>query len=74
MEFILTGDPASGSEFERLGVVTKVFPSSEVLPAAIKLAEKLSNLSGPVLRIAKQAVLTGKWYSPQGSKERANYF
>lgn len=60
MEFILTGDPASGSEFERLGVVTKVFPSSEVLPAAIKLAEKLSNLSGPVLRIAKQAVLTGK--------------
>ncbi|KAI8675828.1 hypothetical protein NCS57_00485300 [Fusarium keratoplasticum] len=60
MEFILTGDPASGSEFERLGVVTKVFPSSEVLPAAIKLAEKLSNLSGPVLRIAKQAVLAAE--------------
>ncbi|RSL66660.1 hypothetical protein CEP53_003257 [Fusarium sp. AF-6] len=58
MEFILTGEPASGAEFERLGVVTRVFPSAEVLPAAIKLAEKLSNLSGPVVRTAKQAVLT----------------
>lgn len=63
MEFILTGEPASGSEFERLGVVTRAFPSPGVLPAAIKLAEKLSNLSGPVVRIAKQAVLTGKYYS-----------
>ncbi|KAL2679174.1 hypothetical protein Neosp_009937 [[Neocosmospora] mangrovei] len=60
MEFILTGDPASGSEFERLGVVTKVFPAPEVLPAAIKLAEKISNLSGPVVQISKQAVLTAE--------------
>ncbi|KAM0424509.1 hypothetical protein ACHAPT_010223 [Fusarium lateritium] len=45
MEFILTGDAASGSEFERLGLINKVFPSPEVLPAAITLAEKLSRLS-----------------------------
>lgn len=61
MEFILTGDSASGSEFERLGLVTKVFPRLEVTPAAIKLAEKIATLSGPVIKTAKQAVLTGKY-------------
>ncbi|KAM5349803.1 hypothetical protein ACJ41O_006308 [Fusarium nematophilum] len=58
MEFILTGDPATGSEFERLGVVNKVFPKSEVIPAATKLADKIAGLSGPVIKTAKQAVLT----------------
>ena len=59
MEFVLTGEPASGAEFERLGVVTKVFPKTEVLPAATALAEKIAKLSGPVIKTAKQAVLTG---------------
>ncbi|KAK7431666.1 hypothetical protein QQZ08_001885 [Neonectria magnoliae] len=58
MEFVLTGDSASGSEFERLGVVSKVFPTSEVIPAATKLAERIAGLSGPVIQTAKQAVLT----------------
>ncbi|KAF4957599.1 hypothetical protein FSARC_11238, partial [Fusarium sarcochroum] len=58
MEFILTGESASGTEFERLGLVSKVFPKSDVLPAATKLAEKIASLSAPVIRIAKQAVLT----------------
>jgi enoyl-CoA hydratase/carnithine racemase len=59
MEFVLTGEPASGAEFERLGVVTKVFPKADVLPAATALAEKIAKLSGPVIKTAKQAVLTG---------------
>lgn len=59
MEFVLTGDPASGAEFERLGVVTKVFPKADVLPAAVALAEKIAKLSAPVIKTAKQAVLTG---------------
>ncbi|KAI5862060.1 enoyl-CoA hydratase/isomerase [Durotheca rogersii] len=58
MEFILTGDPASGSEFERLGVINKVFQQPEVVPAAIRLAERIAGLSGPVIKTAKQAVLT----------------
>lgn len=60
MEFVLTGDSASGAEFERLGVVSKAFPRSEVLPAATKLAERIASLSGPVVKTAKQAVLTGR--------------
>ncbi|OBS22959.1 hypothetical protein FPOA_09280 [Fusarium poae] len=58
MEFVLTGEPASGAEFERLGVVTKVFPKADVLYAAMALAEKIAKLSGPVIKTAKQAVLT----------------
>lgn len=59
MEFVLTGEPASGAEFERLGVVTKVFPKADVLSSATALAEKIARLSGPVIKTAKQAVLTG---------------
>ncbi|KAH6682325.1 enoyl-CoA hydratase/isomerase [Plectosphaerella plurivora] len=58
MEFVLTGDPASGAEFERLGVVNKVFPRDQVVPAATALAERIALMSGPVIQVAKQAVLT----------------
>ncbi|GKT46775.1 enoyl-CoA hydratase, mitochondrial [Colletotrichum spaethianum] len=59
MEFVLTGEPASGAEFERLGVVNKVFPRQDVVPAALKLAERIAVMSSPVIKTAKQAVLTG---------------
>ncbi|KAF5711756.1 enoyl hydratase [Fusarium globosum] len=58
MEFVLTGEPASGAEFERLGVVTKVFPKPDVVQAATALAEKIARLSAPVIKTAKKAVLT----------------
>lgn len=60
MEFVLTGEPASGLEFERLGMVTRTFPKEQVLEESLKLATKIASLSGPVAQIAKQAVLTGK--------------
>ncbi|KAF4450371.1 enoyl-CoA hydratase [Fusarium austroafricanum] len=58
MEFVLTGEPASGAEFERLGVVTKVFPKADVVASATSLAEKIAHLSAPVINTAKKAVLT----------------
>ncbi|KAG5750168.1 hypothetical protein H9Q69_010182 [Fusarium xylarioides] len=58
MEFVLTGESASGVEFEQLGVVTKVFPKSDVVQAATALAEKIARLSAPVIKTAKKAVLT----------------
>jgi enoyl-CoA hydratase len=61
MEFVLTGDSATGAEFERLGVVNKVFPKQEVLAASIKLAERIAGNSAPVVKAAKQAVFTGKF-------------
>lgn len=61
MEFVLTGEPASGAEFELLGVVTKVFPKPDVVQAATALAEKIARLSAPVIKTAKKAVLTGEF-------------
>ncbi|KAG5779111.1 hypothetical protein H9Q73_007229 [Fusarium xylarioides] len=61
MEFVLTGESASGVEFEQLGVVTKVFPKSDVVQAATALAEKIARLSAPVIKTAKKAVLTGEF-------------
>lgn len=61
MEFILTGDSASAVEFERLGLVNKVFPKERVVAEALQLASRIAAMSGPVVAVAKQAVLTGKW-------------
>ncbi|KAM0326244.1 hypothetical protein ACHAQA_006841 [Verticillium albo-atrum] len=58
MEFILTGDSISGAEFERLGVANKALPRDQVVSAATSLAERIALMSGPVIKVAKQAVLT----------------
>lgn len=60
MEFVLTGDPVSGREFHTMGVINKVFHAQDTLPAAIKLAERIAANSRPVIKAAKQAVLTGE--------------
>ncbi|KAF5638051.1 enoyl hydratase [Fusarium sp. NRRL 52700] len=75
MEFVLTGEPASGAEFERLGVVTKVFPKSDVVQAATALAEKIARLSAPVIKTAKKAVLTENSTLDAGmTHEKALYY
>lgn len=60
MEFILTGESATALEFERLGLVSKVFPSEVVLDEALQLATRIAALSGPVVVAAKQAVLAAE--------------
>lgn len=60
MELILTGDLTTGAEFERLGLVNKVFPKGQVEDEAIKLARRITALSAPVVASARQAVLTGE--------------
>jgi len=62
MEFVLTGRSASGTEFERLGLVNKVFPKADVVPEALKMAARVAAMSGPVIKTAKQAVLTGGFF------------
>jgi enoyl-CoA hydratase len=63
MEFILTGNIASGGEFERLSVITQVFPKEQVLENAIKLASNIASKSGPAVVAAKQAILAGQFNS-----------
>jgi enoyl-CoA hydratase len=60
MDYILTGVPATGAEFERMGVVSRVFPAAETLDKAMEAAAKIASMSGPVAQLAKRAVLHGK--------------
>ena len=48
-ELLLTGDLVDGREAYRIGLANRVVPTEEVLPAALKLAEKLAK--GPALAI-----------------------
>jgi len=56
MEWCLTGHQFTAQEAEKSGLVSKVFPSAELIPAAIKLAEKIASFSQPVVTLCKEAV------------------
>ncbi|KAM7189913.1 ClpP/crotonase-like domain containing protein [Naviculisporaceae sp. PSN 640] len=60
MELILTGDSITGKELYASGVVNRALPRQDVFAHATKLAERIGSMSGPVTRIAKQAVLTAE--------------
>lgn len=55
-QYLLTGDSLSATEAERIGLVNKVLPAAEVLPAAHALAERLAGGSRPAIRSTKLSV------------------
>jgi enoyl-CoA hydratase len=57
MELVLTGNPISAQEMAAAGLVSRVYPSAELLPAAEKLATQIAGLSLPIVKLAKQSVL-----------------
>ena len=61
MELILTGSSISGKELEQYNLVNRTFPREQVLAEATALAVKIGSMSGPVTRLAKQAILTGRF-------------
>ena len=56
-ELLLIGDRISASEALRIGLVNRVVPSSEVLPAAERMAERMSKNSPLAMRKCKEAML-----------------
>ena len=54
MEMILTGEQIDATEALRLGLVTKIFPPSETVEAAMKTAAKMASFSLPHLMMAKE--------------------
>ena len=56
MEMILTGRRMGAEEAERCGLVSRVLPLAELVDEALKTAEKIAQLSQPVLMIAKECV------------------
>jgi enoyl-CoA hydratase len=56
MELVLTGRMMGAEEAERANLVARVVPFAELLPEAMKLAEKIGTLSAPAIAVAKEAV------------------
>lgn len=53
---LLTGDPISAEKAEQIGLVNKVVPAAELMPAALALAERLCALPPLAVKWSKMAV------------------
>lgn len=64
MEHILLGDAISAGRARELGLVNRVVPAAEVVPAAVELAERICGNSQPALqaskRVARAALTAGE--------------
>jgi len=58
MELCLTGNQFKAAEAEKAGLVSKVLPQAELVPAALKLAEQIAEMSQPIVALCKEAVNT----------------
>ena len=59
LELILQGQTIDSHEAQRIGLVSRVVPSDELMPAALKWADELA-AKGPIaLRFAKEAIMNG---------------
>ena len=56
MDMILTGRTMDAAEAERAGLVARVVPPPELMPAALAIAGKIAGLSLPAVMMAKESV------------------
>lgn len=49
LEMLLSGDPVGAEEAARIGLVNKVFPAAELMPATLALAKKIAS-KAPIAR------------------------
>ncbi|VDL75943.1 unnamed protein product [Nippostrongylus brasiliensis] len=56
MEVCLTGNRVSAQEAKECGLVSKVFPSEQVVDEAVKLGEKIADQSPLIVQMVKEAV------------------
>jgi enoyl-CoA hydratase len=56
MELVVTGDPISAADAHRIGIVNRVLPPAELLPAARATAQKIATRGPLAVAAAKRAV------------------
>ena len=55
-EMALTGRMMDAEEAERAGLVSRIVPADELVDEAVATAEKIANLSQPIVMLAKESV------------------
>jgi len=55
-EMIMTGEPISAQEAHRIGLINRVVPHEQLMPACFELAEKLLTVAPLALRVYKASV------------------
>ena len=56
MEMVLTGDRMGAAEALSRGLVARVVPPSQTVPAAVEMGAKMAALSRPIVAMAKESV------------------
>jgi cyclohexa-1,5-dienecarbonyl-CoA hydratase len=59
LELVLTGEPVTAERALELGMVNRLVPEAKLEQAVNELAGRISGHSGPVLAMAKKAILSG---------------
>ena len=59
LQMLMTGDPIPAEEAYRLGMVTELHPQTELLDAALRIAERIAGNSPTAVQAVKRAVRMG---------------
>jgi enoyl-CoA hydratase len=60
MQMLMTGDPITAAEANRLGMVNEVHPQRELADAALRIAQKIASNSPTAVQAVKRAVQLGE--------------
>ena len=75
LELVLTGEPISAERALELGIVNRLVPEAKLEATVNELSARISGHSGPVLTMAKKAILGGMGMSLRdGLKHSMNIF
>lgn len=75
LELVLTGEPVTAERALELGLINRLVPEAKLEEAVKELIAKITRHSGPVLSMAKRAILGGMGMSLQdGLKHSMNIF
>ncbi|XVU29999.1 enoyl-CoA hydratase/isomerase family protein [Actinoplanes sp. CA-054009] len=60
LQMLMTGEPITADEAYRLGLVTELHPPGDLMPAAMRIAEKIASNSPTAVQAVKRAVRMGE--------------
>ncbi|HXN21448.1 MAG TPA: enoyl-CoA hydratase/isomerase family protein [Candidatus Dormibacteraeota bacterium] len=75
LELVLTGEPVTAERALTLGLVNRLVPEAQLEKTVQEMVERITSHSGPVLAMAKRAILGGMGLSlREGMKNSMNIF